>query len=83
MPKGIRYQRTINGVKYDFSKEQFEMLSMKSLRFHLPLDWKIEVRIKSLRIKGLFEEKSQSRNFISYKRTSKGGEVFKAISEKL
>jgi hypothetical protein len=80
VPNGNRFQKTLNGVKYDFSSKQLEMISKKTLRLKTPLEWADEKRVKSLVSKRLLYREKWTTKTVSYTRTKLGGEVFKLLS---
>jgi hypothetical protein len=79
LPKGKRHIVTINGIKYDISPGQFEILSKKVFRMKTISPWQEEQRIKGLVDKNFFVKAEITTKSRSYKRTKLGEEVYKAL----
>ena len=70
----VRYTTTKDGIKYNFSQGQFDILSQKSFKIKKVLDWNREQQIESLISKRLFTKKDQI-----IRRTNLGDMIFDKI----
>ena len=83
MTKRSRFQLAHNGIKYDLSQEQLDMISKKTLRLKTPLKWHDEQRVKGLVKKRLIHREQWTTKTVSYSRTRLGEEIYKTLSAKL
>lgn len=75
-----RYQKMVDGIKYDLTKTQVMMLSNKTLKFPWPTPWPDEQTIRSLTGRGLITRSSSTARTVTYKRTEMGNKVYKALT---
>lgn len=77
-----RYQLTQDGVRYDLTGDQFDLLSKKVIRLKFPTEWKLQRRANGLEAKGLISRSVATSKSVTYKRTETGTKVFKALRDK-
>lgn len=77
MPSGKRYIVTREGIKYDLSPGQFELLAKKSFKVRKldQFNWTYQQRINGLCNKWLFRQIKGT-----YERTKLGTEIYKILS---
>jgi len=77
-----RFQRVVEGIKYDLSKDQTEMLSKKTIKLPWPTPWDLQRRVNGLVARSLVALSSSTARTITYKRTEMGDKVYKALTAK-
>lgn len=82
MPTKDRYQKTVDGVKYDLSPKQFQLLATSTIKLPYPTPWADQRSVNGLENRGLVTRSSATSKTVTYKRTETGTKVYKALAGK-